>query len=195
MKTKKPSIIILLLTCIFCLPFILAWLAYAKGLFLPGATVAHGTLLSPPLFIKTLSLKDRQGEVQDSQLRGKWWLLYFTQTPGDALSRRNVYFMRQIRQAAGKDLSRIERALVAPQFSHSMNSWLQKNYPGTYYFTLSSVKMVQLQESLPKRLALEKSWFYLVDPLGNILLFYTAGVTPKGILKDLQRVLRVSQIG
>jgi hypothetical protein len=36
---------------------------------------------------------------------------------------------------------------------------------------------------------------YLVDPLGNLMMFYADGVKPKGMLDDLKRLLRLSSIG
>ena len=37
--------------------------------------------------------------------------------------------------------------------------------------------------------------FFLADPLGNLMMFYGQQVTPKGILRDLQKLLKISQIG
>jgi hypothetical protein len=36
---------------------------------------------------------------------------------------------------------------------------------------------------------------YLVDPLGNVMMFYPAGAPAKGMLEDMKRLLRLSQIG
>ncbi|MEZ5600135.1 MAG: hypothetical protein R3F36_03615 [Candidatus Competibacteraceae bacterium] len=38
-------------------------------------------------------------------------------------------------------------------------------------------------------------WVYLLDPLGNLLMRYPVTVNPSGILKDLRRLLRLSEIG
>ncbi len=36
---------------------------------------------------------------------------------------------------------------------------------------------------------------YLVDPLGNLLMSYVPGAPPEGMIKDLERLLRLSHIG
>ncbi len=36
---------------------------------------------------------------------------------------------------------------------------------------------------------------YLIDPLGNLMMFYAADAKPKGMLEDLKRLLRLSSIG
>jgi hypothetical protein len=36
---------------------------------------------------------------------------------------------------------------------------------------------------------------YIVDPLGNLMMSYPPDADPRGILKDLKRLLRLSHIG
>ena len=37
--------------------------------------------------------------------------------------------------------------------------------------------------------------FFLIDPLGNLMMAYAPDAPPKGVLKDLRKLLKVSQIG
>ena len=36
---------------------------------------------------------------------------------------------------------------------------------------------------------------YISDPLGNLMMSYPPDINPKGILKDLKKLLRASRIG
>ncbi len=36
---------------------------------------------------------------------------------------------------------------------------------------------------------------YVIDPLGNLMMFYPDDAVPTGMKKDLERLLKVSQIG
>jgi len=36
---------------------------------------------------------------------------------------------------------------------------------------------------------------YLIDPLGNLMMSYAPDAKPKGMLEDMKRLLRLSQIG
>jgi hypothetical protein len=36
---------------------------------------------------------------------------------------------------------------------------------------------------------------FIVDPLGNLMMSYDARQNPKGLLEDLQKLLRLSHIG
>jgi cytochrome oxidase Cu insertion factor (SCO1/SenC/PrrC family) len=49
---------------------------------------------------------------------------------------------------------------------------------------------------LPQRSgALNSHRVYLIDPLGNLMMFYAADAKPKGMLEDMKRLLRLSSIG
>ena len=50
---------------------------------------------------------------------------------------------------------------------------------------------------LPQRrtVQLNSHRVYLIDPLGNLMMFYAADVKPKGMLEDMKRLLRLSSIG
>lgn len=194
LKSKKTAIIMALLTLLFVVPFFAAWLTYSKGIFLSGRKVNHGLLLQPPLALSSLSLI-HEGQNNTKPLNGKWVLLYLSISPDDPLLDHNLYYMRQIRQATGKNRDRIERALVTLTENSAVETKLQTAFKGTQHFIISQAKYGQFESRLPKKLALKKGSLYLVDPLGNIILSYAPDAAPKGILKDLERVLKVSQIG
>lgn len=192
---KSPTLVIIALTLLFVVPFLAAWLAYSKGAFLSRHTVNHGVLLQPPLSIRELTLSDASGQTIDKPLRGKWSMVYLAPNPNEQTVSKTLYYLRQIRQATGKNRDRVERAIITLSQNHEFDTWLDTHFPGTTHFIITPEKMRQFESHLPKKLALQKGSLYLVDPLGNILLLYAPNAAPKGILKDLERVLKVSQIG
>ena len=42
---------------------------------------------------------------------------------------------------------------------------------------------------------LEKNHLYIIDPLGNIFIFYDKDFSAKGLKKDIKKILKVSRIG
>jgi hypothetical protein len=52
-----------------------------------------------------------------------------------------------------------------------------------------------LQPLLALLPAVNADRIYLVDPLGNLMMFYESDSKPKGMLEDMKRLLRLSQIG
>lgn len=190
-KISKPTnyFTIIGLIALFLVPFILAYLTYSKGLFLSGHTVNQGQLILPPIDITKLTLKDEMGHPISKQLfLGRWSLLYVT-PQCDERCVKNLYYMRQIRQATGKNRERVQRVLLTlsdQPITKQLKQLLQKEYAGTEHVIATKNF---------KKLALHQSSLYLVDPHGNVMMFYYTDTQPKQILKDLQRLLRVSQIG
>lgn len=191
---NRKNITLWSLTLIFIVPFITAWLAYSKGLFLSGRTTNHGTMITPPFKISALELQNDHKPLGVGDFRGKWWLIYLTDNLTDSTTLRYVYYIRQIRQATGKNRDRVAQGVITIHPTSTQQSWLTTHYPNTVLFTISPEKIADL-EQVTKKLALAKGSIYLVDPLGNVIMLYTKDAAPKGILKDLERVLKVSQIG
>jgi hypothetical protein len=191
---KHKRLMLTALTFLFVGPMLAAWLTYSNGLFLPGHHVNNGTLLQPSLSIDTLKLRNVANQ-SEAQLRGKWWLMVVTDNPTTPAGQERLYYVRQIRQATGKDRDRIERGLILSQPNSETTHWADKHFPGLHQFTASQAGLATLNAKTPKKLALLQGCLYLVDPLGNIIMYYAPDAAPKGILKDLVRVLKVSQIG
>jgi cytochrome oxidase Cu insertion factor (SCO1/SenC/PrrC family) len=196
----NSKIAIVLLTLVFTMPMACAWIAYSNGFFLSMHTINHGQLIDPPLEITQLSLINHDGQaVTNQHFRGKWWLIYLHQQAScNLVCKKTLYDMRQIRQATGKDRERIARAVITFQDSPDpdLQNLLEHDYPNTQHFMTRRSRYLQLlQKQSLKKLAITQGSLYLVDPLGNVMMFYTSDAPPKGVLKDLQRVLKVSQIG
>jgi cytochrome oxidase Cu insertion factor (SCO1/SenC/PrrC family) len=159
-------VVIIILLLIFCLPIIFADYFYRHREF--SGSVNYGKLLTPPLSLGTL-VSEKMTEYQ-----GRWVLLYAAPVC-DTLCAQNLYKMRQVRLAAGKDQDRVERLLVT-QTAFTMPD----AYQGTY------------QEETAQKI---QPGLYIADPHGNIILYYQDRADPEKILKDLTRLLRTSQIG
>ena len=100
----RKKVVMTILTLIFVIPMVAAWLSFTQGWLLTNHKTNQGTLLNPPLAIQTLNLMNVQG--MTPTLRGKWWLIYLTENTEDSFAKKNFYYMRQIRQATGKERDR-----------------------------------------------------------------------------------------
>jgi cytochrome oxidase Cu insertion factor (SCO1/SenC/PrrC family) len=38
-------------------------------------------------------------------------------------------------------------------------------------------------------------FFYIIDPLGNLMMSYSRAAPPQGLLEDLRKLLKLSRIG
>jgi KaiC/GvpD/RAD55 family RecA-like ATPase len=52
-----------------------------------------------------------------------------------------------------------------------------------------------VDKSLPLFKDLPIHQVYVIDPLGNLMMWYSKDATSKGMKKDLKRLLKVSKIG
>ena len=118
--------------------------------------------------------------------KGRWTLLY---VPAGACADdcpRMGYVMRQLRLAQGKNIDRVQRVLVLGGDDDARRRQLAEHYPG----------MVLLAPAAGPRAGLPQGGrLYLVDPLGNLMMQYAPDSEPRGIIKDLERLLRISYVG
>ena len=175
---RRGRVKLALLGLFFAAPFALAWLTWWLD-WAPGTTSNYGELILPPRPLAGAPLE---------ALRGKWVLVSFDAAACDAYCERKLYFMRQVRRAQGKNQARVERLWVLPDRAPPRAALLEA-IEGTHL-----ARDAGLAAQFPAAGA-ASDHLYLVDPLGNLMMRFPREPDPSRILKDLQRLLRVSQIG
>lgn len=203
MKTKQSARWTLVaLLVVFTLPMLGAWFLYLHPNLLKGHTNS-GLLINPPLQLSSLSLYSLQGtKLTDLKpILGKWTLLYLDSLPCEIICQQSIYNMRQIRTALGKDRSRINRMLVlvsdmptSTQLGASLLDTINKTYVGTQIYLTGHAELHKFFKPINGGADNVKG-FYLIDPIGNIMLRYPAEAPPEHIFNDLKHLLRISQIG
>lgn len=154
-------------------PFVLGWAAWYFG-WGTGKGGNYGELIAP----RSLS------EAPFSDLRGKWVLVTFDAAACDAYCEKKLYFMRQVRTAQGKDQSRIERL------------WLITDGAAPRADVLGAIEGTRFSRAKPDGFPGDPvAHIYLVDPLGNLMMRFPRDPDPSKMLKDLQRLLKYSQVG
>ncbi len=160
----------------------------------PGGRVNAGELIQPPRPLPALALPLELGGSTDVQfLRGKWTLLYVQQGSCDADCRRHLYETKQVRTALNRDMDRVQRVFIAEADCCDMRA-LHEAHPDLVT-VLAGPADVPLLALLPGAAEGNAGRVYLIDPLGNLMMLYSADVNPKGMLEDLKRLLRLSHIG
>ena len=173
---RRGRLKLALLGAFFALPLALATLAWWLG-WATGITSNYGELISPP---------HKLAGTPFDALRGKWVLVSFDAAACDAYCERKLYFMRQVRRAQGKDEDRIERL------------WLITDAGQPRAELLAAIEGTRVADGAPLAAqfpATTTDHIYLVDPLGNLMMRFPRNPDPSRILKDVQRLLRVSQFG
>ena len=172
------------LALIFFAPLGLAfYLYYAHAGWHPGGRVNTGVLIEPARPLPAASF-----------LNGKWTLLLVESGACEAACRARLYDTRQVRLALDRDMKRVQRVLIAEggccdaEFLHDQHPDLDLIQRGAAAPVLALLPQDNAGAARAPRV-------YLIDPLGNLMMFYPTGAKPKGMLEDLKRLLRLSSIG
>jgi len=195
---RRGRIKLLLIAVLFLIPPLAAWVTWQSlGRSGVDSTTNAGTLISParPLRLRGLMMPDGT-LVDDRQLRGRWTYVVFAPEGCDQRCRQQLYLTRQIRLAMNKDVRRVQRLLVLGRMpSSELAQVLQEGHADLSWVVRDQTAGPLLDNFRGAGFAPGGGQYFLVDPLGNLMMFYDLNVPAKGTMKDLRRLLKVSQIG
>ena len=177
---------------IFFLPIVAAWLL---NLFAPDwrpfGTVNHGILVEPVRSVGAASLKVLDGGKLDADyLHQRWTLVHVLESACgqncmDALART-----RQVQQALGDDMNRVQRLLVLALPVHAQGI---VEPPELMLAVANSDWLASF--SFADKSSGQELGIYLVDPQGYLMMRYPTNVDQRGLLADLERLLKISKVG
>ncbi|MDF0604138.1 hypothetical protein HZU77_000515 [Neisseriaceae bacterium TC5R-5] len=145
------------------LPVLLSWFIYQR--LPPEGGQSYGQLLPTVPF-----------EAANNQAwpKGKWVLVSKVEVACQFRCQDRFFAMRQIHLAQGEAASRINRvALQESNAKVDVDATLQMSVLGSH---------------LPKG----EHGYYLIDPLGNQVLFYPDNSDPKKVIKEITQVLKTN---
>ncbi|HET9843104.1 MAG TPA: hypothetical protein VFP93_00435, partial [Gammaproteobacteria bacterium] len=77
----------------------------------------------------------------------------------------------------------------------TVHLFLQETNPEVLQIAISSKDITPLLPNPNAKEYLQVGAFYIVDPQGNIMMYYPGDLTMKSVLTDLKRLLKISKIG
>ena len=181
-RTERPPgrgrLTLVLIGALFALPAAVGWIAYLAG-WVPGTTSNYGTLLAPrPIAAAPVAA-----------LRGKWVLVQFDGGACGPHCEKKLYYMRQVRRAQGKEMSRVERLWIVTDAIAPRAELLS---------AIEGTRIARAGAEFTAAFAAEGArtdHIYLVDPLGNLMLRFPRDPDPARMVKDLERLLKYSGFG
>ena len=190
-QIKNSRLPVLLIFLIPSVAMGLAWLMFFTGLWLPDGRTNKGELILPPAQFSQLQLIQGDAALKLEELEGNWGILVFgSQDCAGQACQESLYKTRQVHVALGKEADRIVRLYVAPQ-APEVSENLVDEHPNIFW--LSADKAATL-----KALNLD-SWpenrFFIIDPMGNIMMGYQSDQKGGDLLKDLKKLFKASSIG
>lgn len=179
---------LLLVALVFLLPLAAAvFLYYGGGELRPAGRSNHGTLLSP---IVNLS-----EQIPESALvkvvEDRWALVYAHDGPCATRCRDALYTLRQSRLMLGNEMNRVLRVFLRGP-----------DAPDTLFLETEHRGMIVLHDPATRSIFdsarpedNETGGYYLLDPLGNLVMYFPPGVEPRDMVDDLAHLLELSRIG
>jgi hypothetical protein len=185
------------LAALFLGPLVLSAALYFGSSLRPSGHVQHGELLDPARPLPAVALATADGKFTAADfLRHRWTLIVVTGGDCDPRCAGALEVARIARVALDQDAPRVQRVLLAaPGCCEAV--WRGGAADGLLTAWLDAADGQKLVAALATRTAPvpQPGRIYVVDPLGNLMLSYPPGADARDLLKDLGRLLRLSQIG
>ncbi len=178
---------------IFAAPVVGAYMLYFFGDIESFSN--NGDLLQPIVDFDRLQLTDKDGKAFTREaLDHKWHLLMFTGANCDTTCSNTLINMRQINKAVGKHAYRLRHMVAHLQpASEAFETILHDEFPAT--IRAYGSEDIARKAMTPTRHRIDTNHIFLIDPLGNIMMSFPPQLNPKLIIKDLNKLFKVSQIG
>lgn len=177
-----------------------------------GATSNHGTLIQPPADITALDMRDESGDAQfrrfeemiagidaDEYQTRPWLMIYVTANDCGQACLERISYLKALHTRLGKNAPRVRRyylhASEAP-ISESNQQLFRESYPsmGIAFTSRQALEAGMSAAGADMNLDAE-NYVLLVDPVGNVMMYYTGQQTHEEIMEDLEHLLKYSSLG
>ena len=183
---------LLLLALIFLGPLVAAaWLYFGNQAWQPGGRTNHGELLAPIVNVNEQPGVPSLAELAGTGAAGRWVIVYANSSACEAACRDALYRMRQSRLMLGNDMSRVARVFLHGDLPPD-KVWLDDQHEGLITISNAGLGTV-LDRKRPDGSA--PGGLFLVDPLGNLVMYFAADLAPDDMVSDIEHLLELSRIG
>ena len=195
-QQKKNQRTILIIFALSIVPFLIAWFLRENPELMTART-NNGELIVPPIMTERTDLTGYDGfsKTNLKELNGHWVLINVIPNQDcNEVCRQALYKTRQLLLMMGKDLVRIRRSawLFKDVAANEAEIWWQDD-PRLLRVKPSAALLTRLASVLPAPIS--DGMLLLMDPLGNVLMYYLPGFDPYQVKSDIKRLLNISQIG
>jgi hypothetical protein len=178
----------LLIASLFIVPLVTAVVLYRSADWRPVVN-AQGTLIDPPRTLDVSGLRLASGEhAARDALEGRWSVI---RPVAGSCGERDLALLdelERVRVALDKDAGRVRRVLVHVGECSAARSGSGDSNLAVY--SADARFMAQFPAAVDGATGI-----YISDPHGNLMMSYPASGSARGLLKDLERLLRLSSIG
>ncbi len=182
------------LIAVFVAPILLGTLLFfnLERLGFEKGSVNYGTLVQPAFPVKVNGLlQEGNTAIRKNTLAKKWTLLYIKHDVCDAICLERLLLIKRVRLLMNEQMRRVRTVFVS---SKSLVAEVSKK--DNQDLVLTHIEKTDTSGFLKQYPELNKAPVYLLDPLGNLMMYYPqADLDAKKIIKDLQKLLKYSHLG
>ena len=187
-KQRSGRLQLVLIAAAFLGPLLVAaWLYFQGGSWQPSKRSNHGALLQPIVNIHEELSRLR---IHDNYA-ASWVLLYPHAGPCDERCRDALLTSRQSRLMLGREMDRLKRVFLHGR-SPPDTVFIDGEHPGLITTEDSSLNRL-LNNKRPTDLP--AGGYFLIDPLGNLVMYFRPDLDPADMVDDIKHLLRLSRIG
>lgn len=178
-----------------------------------AATSNKGHLINPPADISALDMRDGEGnpafrsfeeeiaslaDTQEYEIK-PWLLVYVTASQCNDACKQRVHLLQQLHIALGKNIQRVRRYylnagdnVIAPELA----TLFREDFPsmGIAYSQATTLENNMREAGVELSLR-EQDYVILIDPVGNVMMYYTDEHSAEDIMADLETLLKYSSLG
>lgn len=185
-STRGPARMqLLMIAALFIGPLLLAAWLYYSGAFLPSGRSNHGLLLEPVVHLP--DLHPATTEIAE----GQWLLVYTSESRCGEACTEALHVLRQSRLMLGNDMSRLTRVFLRDGGAADRVPYEGQN--DGLEVLHDSVLLQDLWSALPGDTP--RDGFFLIDPLGNLVMYFQPDLDPREMVDDIKHLLKLSHIG
>ncbi|HNP62369.1 MAG TPA: hypothetical protein PKH39_00460 [Woeseiaceae bacterium] len=186
-KTTWARLQMLVIAAVFFGPLAIATWMYYTGAFAPDGRTNHGALLEPIINVVDELPESSIGELGD----GYWLLIYVNDGACEADCEQALYTIRQSRKMLGREMERLLRVFLHGDTPPD-TVFLSNEHAGLRTLSDSGLSAL-LNKKKPVQMA--AGGYFLMDPLGNLVMYFEPDLDPSDMVEDIKRLLKLSRIG
>ena len=184
-KTTWARVQMLLIAAVFFGPLAVATFMYYGGAFQPEGRTNHGTLLQP--IVNVAEMLPNSAIAAD----GHWVLVYLNEGDCDDACKNALYSLRQSRKMLGKEMERLLRVFLHGDTAPD-TVFLDNEHAGLIADNDAGLSALLINK---KPASLSGGGYYLLDPLGNLVMYFEPDIDPADMVDDIKHLLKLSRIG
>lgn len=183
----------LMMVTVFITPVVLGTLLFfnlERFDFEKGST-NYGTLVHPAIPSVVADLKQGDAAAIKGETIAKSWTMAYIETDNcDQVCLDKLTLIKKVRLLTNEKMRRVRTLFVS---SKSIENALDKSQYNDMIIANVSDKDAVFLKQFPQQ---QTKPIYLIDPYGNIMMYYPqAELNAKKIIKDINRLLKYSQLG